>query len=328
MDNKTECNLSARIVRSLPLFYLDGAAPELDRPAHVRSASGIARVENRFIVVQDDANFIALTDLTGEKVIAVTLPAGEGGKRQFDDLRGNKKFKMDLESCVVVSREEQNLLLTFGSGSNAYREKIVILRNLTGAPEPEVYDASELYLLLRSTKEFSGSEMNVEGAVFIDKKIRLFNRGNGSSSEDAEPVNASCDLDWQSLYAYLINPKEKLPILQNVVRYDLGSLDGLPLGFTDATSCGGKLFFAATAEDSPDALTDGEVKGSVLGIINEQNEIRWAEVCDANGNKFLGKIEGVTFLEKENHRAFVVTDQDSPEKASELCEVRLIGDWF
>jgi hypothetical protein len=328
MDNQTDLNLSAQIVRTFPLLYSQGSAPGLDRPAHVRSASGIAWVKSYFVVVQDDANFIALVDSSKEKVAAVTLPAGEGGKRQFDDLRGNKKFKMDLESCVIVPHEGQDLLLTFGSGSNAFREKIVILRDLTETPEPEVYDASELYTALRSTKEFAGSEMNIEGAVYIEKKIRLFNRGNGASSKGDKPVNSSCDLNWQSLHTYLMNPKEKPPLLENIVRYDLGTLGNLPLGFTDATNCDGKLFFSAAAEDSPDAQTDGEVAGSVLGVFDEQNKPRWTEISYADGNQFRGKVEGITFLEKENHRVFVVIDQDSPNQPSELCEVRLIGSWF
>ena len=328
MACKTDSALTARIIRSIPLLYLEGADTALDRPAHVRSASGIVWVGSRFVVVQDDANFIALIDSTKETVTSITLPAGEGEKRQFDDVRGNKKFKMDLESCALVSHDNQELLITFGSGSSALREKIVVLRNLKGVPKPEVYNASELYTALRSAKEFAGSEMNIEGAVFLDTKIRLFNRGNGSSSDDEKPVNSSCDLDWQTLYKYLMNPKEKTPVLENIIRYDLGILDDLPLGFTDATDSGGKLFFSAAAENSPDAQTDGEVAGSILGVIDGQNNIRWAEVICADGDRYRGKIEGVAFRKGENHRVFVVVDQDSPEKPSELCEVQLTGPWF
>jgi hypothetical protein len=328
MADNTDSKLKAQIVRSVPLFYQDGAIPALDRPAHVRSASGIVWVGNHFVVVQDDANFIALVDSTKEKVAAITLPTGEGGKRQFDDVRGNKKFKMDLESCVLVPHEGQDLLLTFGSGSNPFRENIVILRDLMDKPKPDVCHAPELYAVLRSAKEFAGSEMNIEGAVFLDKKIRLLNRGNGSSSDDGDAINSSCDLDWQSLYAYLMNPQQKPPVLENIVRYDLGTLCDLPLCFTDVTTCNGKLFFSAAAEDSPDAQTDGEVAGSVLGIFDGQNTVRWTEVCYADGNRFRGKIEGMTFMEKESHQVFVVIDQDSPNEPSELCEIQLIGPWF
>jgi len=41
------------------------------------------------MVVQDDANFIAVIDPQIWQVRAIPLPAGERGVRQFDDLRGN-----------------------------------------------------------------------------------------------------------------------------------------------------------------------------------------------------------------------------------------------
>src|SRR5829696_7409339 len=110
--------LTARVVRSVPLLYAEGACAPLDRPAHVRSASGIARVAGRVAVIQDDANFVALIDPETGFAHAVTLPAGEGGVRQFDDLRGNKRFKLDLECCVTVDDDDgQEMLLAFGSGS-------------------------------------------------------------------------------------------------------------------------------------------------------------------------------------------------------------------
>jgi hypothetical protein len=278
--------------------------------------------------VQDDANFIALVDSAREKVTSITLPEGEGGKRQFDDVRGNKKFKMDLESCALIANEDQEWLITFGSGSNPFREKIVILKDLMDDPRPEVFQASAFYSALRSKEEFAGSEMNIEGAVFLGEKIRLFNRGNGASAEKLNPVNASCDVDWQTLYNYLINSEEKSPIVENIVRYELGILDELPLGFTDATNSKGKLFFSAAAEDSPDAVTDGRIAGSVLGFIDNDNKIHWTELMDKKGNRFCGKVEGLTFLENDKKRIFVVVDQDSPDEPSQLCEVELIGSWF
>jgi hypothetical protein len=321
-------SLVAQIVNSTPLLYEDGANPGLDRPAHVRAASGIACINGYFTIVQDDTNFIALVDSTRGKVTSITLPRGKDGKRQFDDGRGNKKFKMDLESCALIPHDDQKWLITFGSGSNSFREKIVLLKGLMDNLRPKVYEASALYAALRSAKEFAGSEMNIEGAVYYGEKIRLFNRGNGASSGKLTPVNASCDIDWMALYTYLMNPEEKPPLIENIVRYDLGNLDDLPLGFTDATDCQGKLFFSAAAEDSPDAVTDGRIAGSVLGIINKENKTCWTELLDNEGNRFCGKVEGITFSESSNEQAFVVVDQDSPDEPSRLCEVELKGPWF
>jgi len=44
-----------------------------------------------------------------------------------------------------------------------------------------------------------------------------------------------------------------------------GTLDTLPLGFTDAAMAGSTLLYAAAAEASKDASEDGRVSGSVIG---------------------------------------------------------------
>jgi hypothetical protein len=53
-------------------------------------------------LIQDDANFVAFLEDGGESVHSISLPAGTGGHRQFDDRRGNKAHKLDLEACVSV----------------------------------------------------------------------------------------------------------------------------------------------------------------------------------------------------------------------------------
>ncbi|HEX8244150.1 MAG TPA: hypothetical protein VF541_11655, partial [Longimicrobium sp.] len=196
------------MVRSVPLLYADGADPALDRPAHVRAASGAVLAGGRLAVVQDDANFIALVDPGTGRAAAVTLPAGEGGARQFDDLRGNKRFKLDLESCELLGDGDgREMLVAFGSGSTPLRERIVVARGLDGAePQIEIVDASALYALLRAETDFAGSELNVEGAAKVGGVLRLFNRGNGAPHGDLRPVNAKCDLALDALHAFLRDP--------------------------------------------------------------------------------------------------------------------------
>ena len=92
--------LIARVVARWPLRYADGADAAVDRPAHVRAGSSLAWVGDRLVVVQDDANFLALVDPRDASVQVTTLPAAAGGTRQFDDGRGNKRLKMDLEAVA------------------------------------------------------------------------------------------------------------------------------------------------------------------------------------------------------------------------------------
>jgi uncharacterized protein DUF6929 len=322
--------LTACVVRSRPLRYTAGADPALDRPAHVRAGSSLAQLGSCLIVVQDDANFIAVIDPHTWQVRAVSLPAGEGGLRQFDDLRGNKHFKRDLEACVAIPGASDDLLLAFGSGSSSLREQIAVIRNVTGlAPEITVVDAPELYATLRAASGFAGSDMNIEGAVFLEGRIRLFGRGNGIARDGLLPIDATCDLDWPTLAAYLQHPRVVAPPTPDViVQYQLGTIDGVRLGFTDATFGHDTLIFSAAAEASPDATRDGPVVGAALGVFDSVEHVRWTVLRDQTGALFGGKVEGVLLDATQPTRVYVIVDRDAPGVPSELCEVVLSGPWF
>lgn len=318
-------NLRARVVRSFPLLYTEGANPALDRPAHVRAGSGIAWVGGMLAVVQDDANFIALVDPESYAVRALTLPAGEGGARLFGTDRGNKQFKLDLEACVTLPDGGGEMLVAFGSGSTPMRERIVLVRGIPEAPSVEVRDASAFYALLRGAHEFSGSEMNVEGAAWRDGRLLLFNRGNGAPVDGREPVDATCEVDWARLRAHLLDADAPPPAPERITRYPLGDIDGWRLTFTDASMVGDALLFAATAEASPNTYDDGPVAGSALGII-DGSRARWTVIEDASGARFDGKVEGIAPGPWPG-TVLVVIDRDDPHLPSELCEVELAGDW-
>lgn len=316
--------LAARVVRSLPLVYAEGPDPALDRPPHVRAASGLVRAGSRLVVIQDDANFVALVDPATGLADAITLPAGEGGLRQFGDERGNKRYKLDLETCVMLPDENgREMLAAFGSGSSERRETIVVIRGIASdAPEVRRVDASTLYARLRDSAEFAGSEMNVEGAAVTGGALRLFNRGNGASREGRDAVNASCDLDLAAFLAYLADPASAPPPPRSVARYELGEVDGQPLGFTDVSVRGDAILYAAAAEDSPDATRDGPVAGCAIGIIRG-GQARFAVVRDADGGRYDSKIEGICPHPGDPARLWAVTDRDDPGTPSELLEIEL-----
>ena len=318
--------LRARVVRSIPLLYADGAYAALDRPAHVRAGSGIAWIGGLLAVVQDDANFIALVDPASYDVRALTLPAGEGGVRLFGSDRGNKQLKLDLEACVALpDGPGGEMLVAFGSGSTPQRERIVLVRGIPEAPSVEVRDASAFYDLLRGAHEFSGSEMNLEGAAWRHGRLLLFNRGNGAAMNGREPVDAACEVDWNRLRAHLLNADPPPPPPERVTRYQLGEIDGWRLTFTDASVIGDRMLFAATAEASPNTYDDGPVAGSALGIIDGSGA-RWTVIEDAAGGRFRGKVEGITPGARPG-TVLVVIDRDDPHLPSELCEVELVGPW-
>ncbi len=333
ITSRHDLALSARIVRRLPMRYAAGADESLDRPAHVRAASGIAWLGDRLAVVQDDANFLALVDPETGMADAITMPAGAGGLRQFDDARGNKNDKLDLEALAAVVDGDETFLVAFGSGSKRRRDRIVLAR---GAPMPVlvggVYETPDLHGALRDAHQFSGSELNVEGAYQCGAMLRLLNRGNGAPSRKHGAVNATCDVNWSELRLHLADPiLHAAPHPTRIRQYDLGTLEGIRLTFTDALGLSPeRMLYTAAAEASPDASRDGYVAGSAIGIVTGPDDAcsaRYALLEDAERIGVGAKVEGIALHPRLPQRVFVVIDVDAHDQPSELCEVELSGPW-
>jgi hypothetical protein len=267
----------------------------------VRAASGLAWIRGALAVVQDDAPAIALVDpASGEVRETIRLPAGGS----------DKATKLDLEACVC----DGDTLYVFGSGSTSAREHVAIL----GPRSIDVVHAPSFYARLRGS-DFAGSELNVEGAALLpDGTLRLFNRGNGASRDGRPPVDATCDLSWTGLAQRLDDP----PAPANVVHWDLGTLGGVRLTFTDAAARGDAILFLAAAEDAPDTYRDGPVAGSAIGLGG-----RWTVLRDRDGRLLTEKAEGLALDPADPRRVFVVCDRDDPATLAELCVVELAGEW-
>ena len=117
-----------------------------------------------------------------------------------------------------------------------------------------VIEATALYGAMRAAREFSGSELNIEGAALDAEDVVFFQRGNGAG----EAVDATVRVDARALLAYL-RGGGPCPALRSIVQWDLGTTTtGVRLTFTDGTRAPlGGLAFLACAEDCPDATRDG-----------------------------------------------------------------------
>ncbi len=302
--------LSARIISERPLRYTRAAKPEDDRPDHVRAASGLAVLDGKLLVIQDDAAFIAIVD--GEDVDAIMLPGGPGRRRRFEVALGNKLDKLDLEACLVDAGE----LLAFGSGSLPVRETICHWRT-TGVT---ITALPELYASVRGAV---GGVLNIEGAVRVGDELWLFHRGNTGTNDPGPTV---VRISFTAFRAHLDDGP--VPDVIAVDRYDLGAIDGVAFGFTDATAQDDQVVFVCAAEASADAIADGAVLGSRLGVIapGDAGSIRCAVLAAIDGQPL--KVEGLAIMPGQRDRVWVTLDPDDPERPAPLCEVELIGPWW
>jgi hypothetical protein len=316
--------LRARIVARRPLVYGAPVAAELDRGDHVRAASGLAWLDDRLAIVQDDTSFVAFRDSRGS-LTSLALPAAADGRRRFESRRGNKNDKLDLESCLVVDGR----LLAFGSGALPVREVVVVVDGVTGPVR--VVAAGPLYAALRAALVrdgaawMKGAELNLEGAAVVGDRLRFFQRGNGAPSGAAVAVDAAVDVALAGFLAWLDGGP--VPPVLGVTWYQLGVAGAVRYGFTDLHALAdGRVLFLASAEDSPNAIDDGEVHGTRIGIIDDRG-VRTTDLLDADGHIAAVKGEGLVSVPGEPGRVYVVLDLDDPDLPSELCTVELSGPW-
>jgi hypothetical protein len=298
--------LAVRVLGARELHYRDKAPAGDDRPPHVRAASGLAVVGGRLAVVQDDASFIALVGPAG--ALSIALPRGRNGRRRFEDALGNKQDKLDLESCVVIAGE----LWAFGSGSTPHRERVARVGD-----EVRLYGASALYKELRYV---IGGAINIEGVAAVGDELWLFHRGN-TGPQDVGP--AVVRFARERVLAALVAERDECPAPLGFDLYDLGEIAGTRLGFTDAIAGGERVFYLAAAERAANAVDDGPVLGSQLGVVRG-DEVRCAPL-EMNGAPI--KAEGLAFDPQDPHRGWIVIDPDDTEKPAPLLAFELVGPW-
>ena len=241
----------------LPLDHLrdleleEASGPDL--PAHVASASGVARRGRNVYVIGDESNHLGVFDLTNAepgKLVRVL----EGDVPTDPEERA--EHKADLEALTVLPPGDGSpygILLGVGSGSGERRDRgfawdLGADGGLDG--DPREVDLSPAYGLLRE----SIGDLNIEGAAVLGEELLLFHRGNDSEAGNAV-ARLSLPQALESMHGDLRIDVEEVASLR---RYDLGELDGVELCFSDATPLGdGYVVFTASAEDD-----DGAIHGS------------------------------------------------------------------
>jgi hypothetical protein len=274
-------------------------------PKHVASASGVARRGRNVYVIGDESNHLAVFDLTNDR--PGRLVRALSGDVPTDP-EGRAAHKSDLEALTVLPPGDGSpygMLLGVGSGSGEKRDRgfawdLEADGSLNG--DPREVDLSPAYEILRGEI----GELNVEGAAVLDDELLLFHRGN-----DADSVNAIARISLahalESMAGDLRIDVEEIVSLRS---YELGELDGVRLCFSDATPIGdGHVVFTASAEDD-----DGEIHGSVLGILSEDGDVRRLRRIDRQW-----KVEGVHATTDTGVLDLLfVCDQDEPDTPSPL----------
>lgn len=262
------------------------------------AASGLVVNQDRAWVVSDDRRALEVYEL-GSGLRAPSIPLLPGAS----DEALPKHDKPDFEALAAIG---DGSWLALGSGSRPNRE----LGILIGPATARSIDLSAVYARLREDIE----ALNIEGAVCCGTQLLLAHRGVGASR------SCIARIDLTSCLSSNVG-RWPASALVEIVPVALGTLDGVPLAFTDlALDARGRLHYLAAAELTDDPYLDGRCAGTVIGRLDE----RLVATSLARLRPDV-KAEGLAWWQPESDqgRWLLVTDADDPALRSQLYQFEL-----
>lgn len=278
------------------------------------SASGVEVVGTVAYVIGDDAPYLYQLD-------AATLAAGEPTRlfetAHFSSGRIPKELKLDLECLTALTMATgETGLLVLGSGATAAREQgfwVPLPKGSPGVGAVYPVSLSGVYAALRALLP-PGIVLNLEAAAATATELLLFQRTVGAATGNLLfrlPLAATLD--------YLHHRTSQVPPVQQQL-FELPIIDGKPAGFSGATWFDDTLFVTASVEDTQDAVLDGAVLGSFVGVLelakpsDKVLPVRLARLELPGGKPYRGKVESVAVRRKSGPKGYellLVTDDDA-----------------
>jgi hypothetical protein len=286
------------------------------------SASGIEIVGDTAYIIGDDAPFLYSF---AAQSLAPNTPLALFETAHFSSGRIPKDRKPDLE-CVaaIAAATGETGLLILGSGATVAREQgfWVSLPGGPGTATVQPVALSRLYAALRTVLP-SGVVLNLEAATATNQELLLFQRTVGLA-------------DGNIVYRLPLLPalncilhQQEVPALQHQL-YSLPTIGGKAAGFSGACTFDNKVFITASVEDTLDAVADGEVLGSFVGMLplelnsRQPTMPRLAHLELPGGQAYRGKVESVAVrraLSATRYEALLVTDDDAGGSTAVVVEL-------
>ena len=287
---------------SIPLTALRTLS--LPRGKFSSAASGAVAIGETLYVVCDDELTLGRFDLASDrpgKIIRVlpgTLP---------EDVVARKAAKPDWEILAPIPSDSKlpfGGILLMPSGSKPSRVRGALFPFTADgdlAPSPTLLDFTRLYGELRKIV----TELNLEGAVFTEREVLLFQRRTKASSR-----NAILRLRRKDLVLAADSTEFYAPV-RTITRAKLGRIENTRFGFTDAARAPDqRIWFIAAAEATDSSVDDGVYRGALLGALGKRSyrvKEKWLLACPR-------KPEGLAF--GAGGTFYVVTDADDRSEAA------------
>lgn len=249
----------------------------------IGSASGLVFNGNSLFLIADNSTYLYEYQLNDS--VLNKIPLVENAQENIP-----KKNKPDFESILKKDKE----IYVFGSGSTPNRMNYLAYNIETKTIVS--YDLSKILGYFSSQFNIQQDELNIEGIVYNNELIYFFQRGNGKNK-----VNAVF------IFHNFGNNKPEFRLIT------LPKINEVEATFTDAVMVEDKIYFLASAENSNSTYDDGEVMGSLIGILNPITLAVEKTVIISNTQKF----EGITLFSNTNEKLEFLLCEDNDTEVLE-----------
>jgi hypothetical protein len=276
----------------------------------IPSASGVEFYGDSFYVIGDNSAWLFQYDASFRNLVKYPIHHQLG--IQNDTIP--KKEKPDFEATTVVTQNSSAQLYIFGSGSKSPMRDILVKLDLNN---PTSYVSLSLENFYSQLKTGGVSELNIEGAVYANDYLYLFNRAD----------NSIIRVVYTEFELFLNDSNRALEFTLH--KFSLPLLDNVQIAFSGASLVPGTstIIFTASAEQTDNWIDDGAILGSYVGIIDLENltNLNKPQVVGVleNGNTLKIKIESVTVKSANRHKIQLVMVTDSDGGKSERVEANL-----
>ncbi|WP_298144029.1 hypothetical protein [Flavobacterium sp.] len=257
----------------------------------IHSSSGLLWLNDYLFCISDNSDFLFKINPTNFTFEAI--PTIENAQHWVE-----KKHKRDYE---IIYADSEGIHL-YGSGSKEKRKiktSFADLENLAISTECLLYDAI-------SSRGISDDDLNLEALCKHDDTYYIFNRGNG-------PMKQNRVFKARKL----TNGSFEIVSERDIQLY----FNNLDFTFTDACVCNDFIVFTAAAEASDSTYLDGEIGGSLLGVLKiDSLEVLYTQIVSQEH-----KFEGITCYKSSEttHHFYLAEDNDRNDGALTMYGVEL-----
>lgn len=274
------------------------------------SGSGMVIYNGYAFIISDDAPWLFKIDLSSKEYSSIPLIDAD-----ITLSRIKKKHKPDYEALCMLPIGKKDHLLAFGSGSRSPTRDSLLIISLEDPTQQKKISLSGLYESLRSG---NNKTINIEGAVTNAEDIFLMDREHNLIHQ----FSITDFLDF---------------IEDNGTPSPTPRTHSLTFpGEAGARMSGGCLLdnktmlFCASVENTADAINDGEIYGSFIGLMDIQEmQLRSiASLTNTKGNPLLDKIESLDIegqYPNGDYKIWAIADND--DGTSVLFQLRIRFDW-